>query len=395
MASLQTSQESADVARCSICTKLYENPKMLPCLHTFCLKCIEKYADGKNSGEAENCPFCKKEFSIPPEGIEKLPTNVFVVKLVDTRKISSCPKLMCDLCVEDGKIDDGKIAKLCCLTCDERYCENCAICHTKAKVTRSHKVVDITDKQTEQIRPSFCDKHGYPIEYHCNDCEDIFCMKCYLKEHNMHNTEPIEIIADKLRQQLQIDAEQINDIVEKCKLASQNCEKEKGTLLDGIDAMDMAISGRSKDLHQLVNEHTQNQLHQLNHMKKKFTCQFGINKEQINGELAVLESFVGYCQEVIGRATPADIYRMADDLHARGIELQNIELTNALSSPQIEFFPLDIEDVLTEDKLNIVGVIHQSQCQTGLQFTTTIHYCQKFKFLGLLLHMYFLFLNSC
>ena len=34
-------QELDDQLTCSICLEQYTNPKALPCLHSFCLKCIE------------------------------------------------------------------------------------------------------------------------------------------------------------------------------------------------------------------------------------------------------------------------------------------------------------------------------------------------------------------
>ena len=80
----------------------------------------------------------------------------------------------------------------------------------------------------------------------------------------------------------------------------------------------------------------------------------------------IFESFTKYCQKVIEKATASEVARLAENLHARARELQDMTIINALPSPQIKFTPLDILDALTEDKLNIVGVLTDSECQIGM-----------------------------
>ena len=97
-------EELNDITQCCICTEFCTTPKVLPCIHTFCLTCLETYAKDKDPGYNEICPLCKHEFTIPQGGLEKLPHNFFVAKLISVRK-SACQvamqqKRMCDLCSE-------------------------------------------------------------------------------------------------------------------------------------------------------------------------------------------------------------------------------------------------------------------------------------------------------
>lgn len=67
------------ILRCSFCLEYFTDPKSLPCLHTFCLKCITSHCNSRGS-DPSKCPVCRKELEPPPgsasrECLEKLPGN--------------------------------------------------------------------------------------------------------------------------------------------------------------------------------------------------------------------------------------------------------------------------------------------------------------------------------
>ena len=41
----ESSSETTDLTVCGICLSLIDNPKVLPCLHTFCCGCLEKWTN--------------------------------------------------------------------------------------------------------------------------------------------------------------------------------------------------------------------------------------------------------------------------------------------------------------------------------------------------------------
>ena len=52
-------------ATCSECDEYYKDPRMLPCLHTFCLQCLEK----QESQDTLHCPNCKEMITLSENGI--------------------------------------------------------------------------------------------------------------------------------------------------------------------------------------------------------------------------------------------------------------------------------------------------------------------------------------
>ena len=39
------SEEISDITECPICVETFTDPKVLPCVHTFCIKCLLKYGE--------------------------------------------------------------------------------------------------------------------------------------------------------------------------------------------------------------------------------------------------------------------------------------------------------------------------------------------------------------
>ena len=77
-----------DITKCPICLDDCEDPRSLPCLHTFCLKCIRQHCEFKHPGDEVECPVCRKEFQIPDKGVEGIQHNFFVDDLISKRKSS-------------------------------------------------------------------------------------------------------------------------------------------------------------------------------------------------------------------------------------------------------------------------------------------------------------------
>ena len=75
-------KEVKDATECPICTEIFSSIKMLPCFHTFCLKCIEQYGGDKNKGDALTYPLCRGEFNVPVGGLSKLKSNFFLERLI-------------------------------------------------------------------------------------------------------------------------------------------------------------------------------------------------------------------------------------------------------------------------------------------------------------------------
>ncbi|KAI2536217.1 tripartite motif containing 2 [Homo sapiens] len=66
---------------CSICLERYKNPKVLPCLHTFCERCLQNYIPAHSL--TLSCPVCRQTSILPEKGVAALQNNFFITNLMD------------------------------------------------------------------------------------------------------------------------------------------------------------------------------------------------------------------------------------------------------------------------------------------------------------------------
>ena len=75
-------EEGTPEVTCAIYLELLDDPKSMPCLHTYCKNCLmETIAKQPHDPalpqdrEAINCPLRRTEVTLPDKGIEELPSS--------------------------------------------------------------------------------------------------------------------------------------------------------------------------------------------------------------------------------------------------------------------------------------------------------------------------------
>ncbi|XP_065496825.1 tripartite motif-containing protein 3 isoform X1 [Caloenas nicobarica] len=147
---------------CSICLDRYRNPKVLPCLHTFCERCLQNYIPPQSL--SLSCPVCRQTSILPERGVAALQNNFFITNLME---------------VLQREPDGPHPARGC----------------------------DPLSAVTGQ--PLCCPNHeGKVMEFYCEPCETAMCRECTAGEHREHRTVPLRDVLEqhKAALQQQLDA---------------------------------------------------------------------------------------------------------------------------------------------------------------------------------------------
>ncbi|XP_026080099.1 transcription intermediary factor 1-alpha isoform X2 [Carassius auratus] len=181
---------------CPVCKLSFSSrePKLLPCLHSFCKRCLPSHntpSSAASNAQQMNmirCPVCQQECM----DVEVL-DNFFVKDSVEVP--SSTMEKSCQLCMS---CDDNTEASGFCVECAEFLCVTCIDAHQRVKFTRDHTVRQITEMSSEAMgastqKPVFCDIHRQePLKLFCETCDLLTCRDCQLLKHKDHNYQFLE-----------------------------------------------------------------------------------------------------------------------------------------------------------------------------------------------------------
>src|SRR6218665_993535 len=105
-------QKKDDATTCYICTETYTDPKALPCLHAFCMKCMQKIGldTCKEPGDEMPCPICRQLFKIPTEGFRGLPTHFFNKCLIHVQSSNASDQSASAISISDARAEENEEA---------------------------------------------------------------------------------------------------------------------------------------------------------------------------------------------------------------------------------------------------------------------------------------------
>ncbi|XP_068217239.1 tripartite motif-containing protein 2-like isoform X2 [Palaemon carinicauda] len=113
-----------DDVTCAICLDLLHRPRSLPCGHTFCLICLQNYANSCRT--IITCPSCRGAAQVPKEGVVGLPPNVNLAEMaqiIKERRIGK-GKYICGICNSTTDVLE-------CGHCKGMFCKSCGGPHLK------------------------------------------------------------------------------------------------------------------------------------------------------------------------------------------------------------------------------------------------------------------------
>ena len=304
---------------CSVCSDLFTDPKHLSCLHSFCLKCLNRWYETCGGGEAIKCPKCQTLSRVPASGdLKDLPTSFYLNGLIDVLAIKECKKtqVTCGNC--DKKSSEASYCFQCCIF----YCEECLLGHNIMRDKKEHRVLavkEFQDRDYEDVlkRPVFCSRQGHQkeeLKLFCKECETAVCQTCVMLDHNGHKLTLIEEEAEnqrlKVRAVIETQRHNVNEkmnVVAKldedyAKVIQQN-ENLKGDVQRFADALIKTIQAKMQNIIDEVENQTKKSLERL-------IAKRGEIQQQIN----VITSSLEEADKLLKRSTSTEVVQLKKTL---------------------------------------------------------------------------------
>ncbi|XP_019622160.1 PREDICTED: keratin, type I cytoskeletal 9-like [Branchiostoma belcheri] len=349
MAEAILSQISGDFLECAICLEAYKDPKILPCLHTFCKGCLEKFLAKESDVKGQfPCPTCRTETALLEGGLGGLKDNFFVLSLRDTVEAQKSlvskedDKIPCDVCEE---VSTGG-----CEICEEFLCDDCARTHRRAKRTREHEVIGVAELKEKRLAKTrslksrslpICPNHeDEKLKFFCETCLRPICRDCTVLQHKDHKYGYLSNVVDDFRVKIKDTLEAAKPKIDEYRAIASLLAKKQAELDEknkkAAEGITSAAEDEIKYLSGLVRDKQRELEEQLAADTATRSKQLSATADSVESTLGCLSSTVDFSQKVVEHGSDFDVMNVYSDVTAR--------LESLLKGPTPNI-PDDISDV--------------------------------------------------
>ena len=294
---------------CAVCQEYYTEPKILPCLHYYCKKCILELALRTGSKQPFSCPECREKTTLPEGGADQLKTAFFVNRFKSNfsvlQRVHGKVEVMCEECTES---EDQ--AEAFCRQCAIFICRECARQHKRMKSFSSHEVVSLEDLKQGQAREiatkepptKKCDVHEEPLIIFCSDCNSLICRDCTVKTHKDHEFEFSKVAAPDTKKKLldhlsplKLAVDSLSSAVGGIQNIKQKVEAQGKSVAETIHTsftqLQLVLEQRKQQLLHETASRVEEKIDKLSAQEKKLT----LANAQVQSVIDYTERFVSEC----------------------------------------------------------------------------------------------------
>ena len=307
---------------CLICQEHYTEPKVLPCLHYYCKKCILKLTLRTQSGKSFHCPECRCEATLPEGGVDNLKTAFFAnrlkSKVTNLQRAHGKVEVKCELCTASTP----EVAEAFCRQCARFICKECVLIHTKIQTFVSHEVASLEDLKHGRAKPiaveepptEMCTIHKQPFIIFCSDCEKLICQHCTLKDHLGHDYEFTNVAATGVKTKLLEDIKPMKDLdtrlsnaVTKIRATSLEVETQKESVINYLHTS-------FEELHNILERRKQELVEDATTIAQQKLQKLSQQEETLSLAGAELQSVVDYTERCVSLSTDNELVSMDTEI---------------------------------------------------------------------------------
>ena len=318
---LNRQQRLLQLIECPICLNELQDPRLLSCQHIYCYKCVKDYHKKGNYRNALPCPQCREETTLYQGGVDNLPKFFFmnelkeVVMAEDGVREEIPQKRRCVVCSTE---DCGQPALKYCKQC-EFLCRQCYDDHSKARVSKSHQVIQASEgeafikSKVPPYPPCYRHKHQL-LDLYCRTCNIPVCVTCSQGDHRGHDCcdldKQAEVCKTKLDQICE-DTDRLIDVVKKTIDKTKYQEKQAEADID--DTSDN-VKSTFKIMHEKLNKEEKSMLTNLKDVRIRMKKTIDATLDSQMMTLASIESLKSCQVKLADKNSPYDYATVTDSM---------------------------------------------------------------------------------
>ncbi|XP_031343553.1 tripartite motif-containing protein 45-like isoform X2 [Photinus pyralis] len=383
--------------RCPFCKHFFEEPRVLPCLHTFCTKCLETMEKIKGGVEVESettinvqteelntrqdpdsegsgygsdkcevtrdnrtrliCRMCGIPSPLPPEGVRGLPLHYLIQhRMILATLNSSSTQLLCDFCLNDV------LAIYRCTNCAYNLCDTCAEASARQKCSK-HEILHLDDARKRGIsrvrRQIMCSEHpDRELEVFCSTCCQVICRDCTSASHKGHMCELASRAAKSFTVTMRKALERVRNIAKETIELSTRLQGDSKRIQSRCDRVKQEVE-RYMDVYlSEIERHRQRLCDQIQDAQRENLDCIAVQQAEIQRRLRDAKEVVIFTDDLLTEGTDVELLSFVRTLLKRLERYSELELSHNWKVPDnLQFLPDEIAKDVSEDLCPIYGVI--------------------------------------
>ncbi|XP_036375364.1 E3 ubiquitin/ISG15 ligase TRIM25-like [Megalops cyprinoides] len=179
---------------CSVCLEVFQDPHLLACGHSFCLRCL-KGVRKKAQGGSFRCPECRETHRCSGS----FQKNYKLANIAEDYRRRGCPPqeppppVLCDYC----SLGEQAAAAKTCLKCEVSMCAEHVKPHLELPAFREHPLTE----PLGDVKERKCPEHDEAFRYYCADDSVCVCTACTIEgRHAGHTIKTLKNAMKDLKQ---------------------------------------------------------------------------------------------------------------------------------------------------------------------------------------------------
>ena len=307
---------------CAFCQEHYTEPKVLPCLHYYCKKCIIKLTLKTGTEKPFSCPECRKEITLSEGGVDELRTAFFIShfksKFFSLEIAQGKVEVTCEAC------SSNSTAVAFCRQCVVFICSTCVEAHQKLDMLfDNHQVISMVDLKEDKAKADItmkepsaikCKIHKKSFKVYCFDCDLQICRDCTMKDHRDHNIEFTSAAAPEMREGLMKELQPLRELIEYLTLAVEKVQSIKQEVQVQGDSVASTVKAAFTELLQIVEQCQQDLLEEAKTLVGDKVEKLSVQEKNLMIACSEVRNVVDYIERCVSHCSDNEIMSMLTEM---------------------------------------------------------------------------------